>query len=399
MRVWIDGSSGARLRLPNTQDLDSREYWFNHLRLSLPRMEKTMMFFRHLRRFLRPHQASSEWTVVNRPDGSRVMLDRETVEYMQSQAPQPSQRSLDTMLEGAHGLRIIAGGASGGQPLGEKILLEIRDASTLADFRQHLRIVDGAAGHCMCHGDPTIELLDNSGKRAAVIGLHHGKAIRWNGWRDDAELVDGRGLLEWLAAHEVQYPLRKYLDSIQSRASAERAWQRWFAAMPPALRSLLTDQQDSIGMIIAVPSPSAATAEAETDQFAGPVTFDAERLLGVKHAIEEAYPDTVQRAEVLFEWYGKGNGAWTSFPAYEEIPEYLLIDVPFEQLLSALRGSSVPEPRLEGAARFFAGWTFAKKHSAKLTSIPPALRQQLLDQGLKTEEPDRRARAEIAFNR
>lgn len=356
-----------------------------------------MTFFRSLWTFLRPPEASSEWTAVQSPDGSRVVLDREALEYWHSQAPPPSQGSLDAVLEAAHSFRIIEGGASGGHPAGEKILLEVHDTSTLADFRQHLKIIDGPASHCMCYGDPTIEFLDNSGKRTAVVGLHHGRTIRWNGWKDDAELADGHGLLEWLARNGVEYPLREYLDSVQSKASAERAWQRWFAAMPRPLRSLLADQQDSIGMIIAVPTPSAATAEAEADQFAGPVTVDAERLLRVKHAIQEAYPDPVQRAEVLFEWYGSGKGAWTGFPAYEEIPEYLLMDVHFEQLLSALQDTSVPESRLEGAARFFAGWTFAKRRSSGLDRIPPALRQQLLNQSLKTGDTDRRERAERAF--
>lgn len=356
-----------------------------------------MKLFRSLWRFPRRDEASSEWTVVERPGGSRVILDGEALEYWQSQAPQPSQRSLNAILQSAHGFRIIEGGASGGQPLGEKILLELHDTSTVADFRQHLKIIDGPAGHCMCHGDPTIEFLDKAGKRTAVMGLHHGRAIRWNGWKDDAELADGPGLLEWLAGNGVEYPLREYLDSIQSQASAERSWQRWFAAMPLPLRSLLADQQDSIGMIIAVPILSAATAEGEGEQFAGPVTIDAERLLRAKHAIQEAYPDAVRRAEVLFEWYGRGKGAWTGFPAYEEIPEYLLMDVPFEQLLSALQDTAVPEPRLEGAARFFAGWTFAKGRSTELNRIPPALRQQLLNQSLKTGDTDRRERAERAF--
>jgi hypothetical protein len=360
---------------------------------------RSMKVFRQLWRFLKGQRPPSDWTVVQTPEGSRITLDRETVEYIQSEAPQPNQRSLDTMLELAKTVRVIEGGASAGRPLGKKILLEIGDASTLDDLRQLLRIIDRPAGHCMCHGNPAIEFLDKSGTRLAVIGLHHGNSIRWNAWKDDAELVDGFRLLEWLAAHGVQYPLQEHQASNQTRAIAEAAWERWFAAMPPCLRPLLADQREFIGMVIAVPSPPATPAATKIEEFAQPVTVDAERLVRVKHALEEEYPDNAQRAQVLFRWYGQGGGAWSSFAAYEEVPEYLLMDVAFDDVVLALQGPSLPQPLLEGAARFLAGWNVATRRSGELECLPAELRRRLLEHSLDTEDADRRARAEFAFRR
>jgi hypothetical protein len=194
--------------------------------------------FRKLRSYLTGRQPSSNWTVVENPNGPRVLFDQEMVEYLTSRAPEPTQQSLDTMIDRAHLVRVIEGGVSHGQPLGKKILLEDAGEETLSGLRQLLRIVEGAGGHCMCHGSPAMEFLDRAGRRLAVIGLHHGHLIRWSAWKHDAKLVDGYRLLEWLAVHGVHYPLQEYKDSQQRRAINEAAWQRWFAAMPSCLQPL-----------------------------------------------------------------------------------------------------------------------------------------------------------------
>jgi hypothetical protein len=251
----------------------------------------------------------------------------------------------------------------------------------------------------MCHGDPAIEFLDESGTRLAVIGLHHGRSIRWSAWKDDAELINGVGLLEWLAAQGVRYPLLEHQASKQTRAIAEETWKRWVAAMPPCLRPLLAAQREFIGMVIALPSPPAIPAATQIEEFSQPVTLDAARLERVKHVLQGEYPDNVQRARVLFRWYGQGGGAWSCFAAYEEVPEYLLMDVPFDDVVRALQGPSLPKSLLEGASRFLAGWNFATRRRAELRSLSAELRQRLLEHSLDSEDADRRARAELAFRR
>ena len=39
-----------------------------------------------------------------------------------------------------------------------------------------------------------LELTSAHGERLAVLGVHHGVAIRWSAWKDDATLVDGQAL-------------------------------------------------------------------------------------------------------------------------------------------------------------------------------------------------------------
>jgi hypothetical protein len=84
------------------------------------------------------------------------------VEYIQSQ--EPTQQSLDSMLDCAHAFRVIEGGVSRGQPLGTNVLIEGHDEKMLTDLREFLQIA-GPTGSCFCHGDLGIEFLDESGNR------------------------------------------------------------------------------------------------------------------------------------------------------------------------------------------------------------------------------------------
>ena len=47
-------------------------------------------------------------------------------------------------------------------------------------YRSKMRIVEDPStfGHCMCLGDPAIELYEKR-KKVATIGFHHGRSIRW----------------------------------------------------------------------------------------------------------------------------------------------------------------------------------------------------------------------------
>jgi hypothetical protein len=309
----------------------------------------------------------------------------------------PSQQSLDRMLKRAHSFRVIEGGVSPhGRPLINLTLYETSDEKMLADLRHFLRIVDGPAGHCMCHGDTAIELRDKLGGCLATIGVHHGMSIRWSAWKDDAALVDGYSLLEFLAV-VIQYPLDIYLGCQNDRTAEEADWKRWLAAMPLCLQPLLADEGDTFAGYVAYQPPAGSHSPQDMTTPAHGLT--RERWIQVRQALQDAYPDNVRRSQVLFQWLGRGGGLWSGFAVYERVPEMLLMDMPIEDLLRALHGPSLPQALLEGAARFLAGWTFATQRGAELDLLPADLRQQLLKHSLQTEDPDKRARARAAFQR
>ena len=143
---------------------------------------------------------------VEHPRRPRVLVDEAMLAYLRSNAPEPSQAALEEVLVRSRRVRVFRGGAVAGKPLKEEVVLDTDEVEAISSLREALRITDGPAGHCMCHGDMTIELMEPSGSRLAVIGVHHGRTIRWNEWKDDAELIERGRLLDWLTRHGVAYP-------------------------------------------------------------------------------------------------------------------------------------------------------------------------------------------------
>jgi hypothetical protein len=146
--------------------------------------------------------------------GGAAQTEGKMVEYIQRQ--EPTQRSLDTMLERVHSFRVIERGVSGGRPLGKKILLEGSDEKILTELRHFLQIV-GPQDMCFCDGHLALEFLDESGNRLAAISVQHRSAIRWSEWTRDATLADAFGLLKWLAANGVEFPLFRNLKETDSQ--------------------------------------------------------------------------------------------------------------------------------------------------------------------------------------
>jgi hypothetical protein len=191
---------------------------------------------------------------------------------------------------------------------------------------------------------PTLELLNVDGSRLALLGLHHGRAIRWKQWEGDAILVDGRVLLEWLAERDVGEPLSEFQKEEEGERQRKEAWGNWVNAMPLYLRAL----------------PDETFLEVmRTDDWTSLLT-----------AAAEAYPDMRERISTLFEWYAKGTGKWNSYPAWEQWAECLLLRFPQASLVDAAASPSLTESGLEGAARLFAGTTFQPDSRERVAHMP-----------------------------
>ena len=125
-----------------------------------------------------------------------------------SRLDNPSQASLDLILQKTDRVRVFAGGECKGKPITRIILLDSKDPAILAALRDALCIEEDpdSLGHDMCFGDPTIELLSGN-KRLAVLGFHHARAVRFDkAWKFDAALKDGWRLVEWFAANGIKEP-------------------------------------------------------------------------------------------------------------------------------------------------------------------------------------------------
>jgi hypothetical protein len=300
-----------------------------------------------------------------------MLVDEITLDYLHSSAPDPTQESLDAVLRKTGRVRVFGGGAIGGKPLTHDTLIDTGDPDSIAALKVALRIVDGGDDHCMCVGDPTIELLDNRSRRLAIISSHHGHDIRWNVWKDDARLIDGRSLLQWLADRNVAYPLEEYEEAARQGVEAEAEWQRRVEAMPPAVRPFADQNRNFVG--------------------------ERTNLSPIRSALVGAYPDSALCARALFAWFGSGAGPWSIFPAYETFAEEMLMEIPMGELLRALDMPELTAPELEGAARLFAGWGFHERREADLTSLPAPAKARLLAHIRQSTDVDKQSRARRVF--
>lgn len=222
----------------------------------------------------------------------------------------------------------------------------------------------------MCFGGPTLEMLSAERTRLALLGVHHGLAIRWNRWKDDARLIDGRSLLEWLSQRGVVEPLRRFEAQQALQRQSERDLDRWVAAMPSALAPIWSGALGQFGDVDIVP---------------------------LRAALERGLPDEGERILALLEWFGSGAGPWSGFPSYEQAADDLLLGHSTARIIEAVESTRLSPAQVEGAARFFAGWSFGQQRPHDLRELPDALRKALWDHVKDTQDDDKRIRATRAF--
>jgi hypothetical protein len=250
------------------------------------------------------------------------------------------------------------------------ILFTSTEAKDIAEFNDALTVIppDGLS-HCMCDGTPAVRLYRGDTELALVTN-HHGHAVRCSLWDSDAELVDCEKWLRWFDERNLPQP-RKEVEAAKVRAEESRArYTRWLSAMPTCVR--------------------AAWEQAKHDPM-GPECHH------FRQPLADGFPNVRQRIRVLYGWNGSGAGPWSGYPAYESIAEELLLDFPTPDLVAAAQMDDLTDAEIEGAARLFASWNFAKKRPDDLQRLPLALKQTLLEHARRSTNEDNVRRAERAF--
>lgn len=316
---------------------------------------------------------SQDAFVPIRDENGRVtgIMDQVTAEYLASQAPAPTQQSIDSLLQRVTRVRIvpfetILQGASI-----QRTLLDTSDPASLASFRDCFAIVEDPVtfGHCMCPGNPHIELYAGE-ELVATLGYHHGFAIRWDAWKSDAVLKEPERLLDWMSARGVEGPRHEVEAARHSAEESRRLTEWWLEAMPECLRPYWE----------------------QMDQERDP---ELHRLL--LEALQNAIPTAEEQVLTLFGWFGSGEGPWSGFPVYESVPEQLLLYYPTPFLVDVLTRLTLTERQWRGAARYFEWWELAHRKKKDLAMLSTELKQHLLQAARSTGIPSNVQRAERAF--
>jgi hypothetical protein len=272
----------------------------------------------------------------------------------------PGNADLDVLFGGATRARFSEHPTRVTRSETPRTLLEVGSIE-LASLREVMQLADGPGPHCMCLGDMVLSFEDESGRAIETITLHHGQTLRWTGhWEwSDAAFADADAFIDWLAARGVP----EYVDQ---RAAANAAGQqqridreRWLAAAPSILREPLAELEiDAMGL------PRRLT-HAELDAV-------LDRLRGDPPGAD------ADVASSLLHWFGRGAGPWSGFPAYESLPELLLIRLGTDAVLGSIADHELPESQLAGLARYFGSYDLHRTRRSDPQKLPDPLRARLL---------------------
>lgn len=278
--------------------------------------------------------------------------------------------ALDDVLGRAHTVRVSLVGGDGTDT---GLRVDLSDPVESARLGKAMAVGSLPGFRCMCLGDVRFEMADRSGGPLAVVVLHHGETLRWERWESDAVLADGRLLLAWLDGHGMPEPMRQY-EADRRRADARAAEERdWLAAMP-AGPAAAADRMLDLSRTGGRPSP--------------------ELLAELTERLRQSYADPVERVLALLSWYGSGSGRCSGFPVHEGVPGELLGRVPIADLVAALLDAGARERHDAGAVRHLAGWKSRPHQERDVAALPEPLRERLLAHARRSEDADKRGRAE-----
>lgn len=310
-------------------------------------------------------------------------------------------------LAGATRLRVRAGGLCHRNQASEKTLLDTTDIARIRALIEGIQIDARRSGFsCGCCGHPSLEFFQGD-KVVAEVGFHHGRGLRWKGWPGDGALTDESSsfVVQWMADNGINDPREEVEASRKAKEKSRAAMERWTAAMPPALRLVWGSKSPRWrNGVVAIPRDPPARSDATPSKGTGDPLVSpgldrsgVESLEAFQSALLEALPDKSARILALLAWYSAGEGSWSGFPSYELIAETMLLQYSTEDIIAAADVPTLTEQQTEGAARYFAGWGFAVHRRGELKLLPPALRGHLLEHTSKSEDEDRRHRAQRAF--
>lgn len=261
--------------------------------------------------------------------------------------------------------RVIEGGVADGVALGERVALELGGEDAKQLLKQLRVVLPVEPFHCMCLGDWGVELYVRD-RRVVTIGLHHGRSLRVDGWRSDAMLADGEGLLRFLAERGLAEPLAAFEEDRRTGERFAKARERWLAAVPPEIAPVLASLEGH--------GPGRHLRPGEPDVVAALAKMNAP-------------------ARSLLRWYGSALGPWSGFPSYETVAEALLKELGVEPVIAAAEETS-DESELFAAARFI-GRFDAPPKERRLLSAELAARLRAVTDRLGDDDARKRIAAAL----
>ncbi len=175
--------------------------------------------------------------------------------------------ALVTATAGANSVRVRTGGTCHRHIEDEAVLFELTGAAEVRALLDRIAIDEPSSGeHCLCCGDPSIEITDGANRIAVTLGMHHGRRLRWpGGWPGDGELTGAAAtaVCRWLADHGHPESLHQLEDPARIAEGKRRLLARYRALVPLNVAAGLTTVDSYDEARIAMDRLQEAPARAE----------------------------------------------------------------------------------------------------------------------------------------
>jgi hypothetical protein len=233
------------------------------------------------------------------------------------------ETSLRRAVQGCDRIRVRSGGTCHRDVESEKTLVDSRDRSVIRALVVAIEIDDArSGGGCMCCGEPTFEFYRGE-KLLAMVGFHHGQALRWDGgeWEGDGALTpeSAERICRWLAARGVKGPL----EELEEARARERA---------------MAERIARIGRILPAAARKAFLETRSRDQG--------------RAVLASVGDDPVERTRIWFRLFGCHEGRWSRYAPPDRVVEQLLEKAAPAALGEALESLGDDAWARNGAARF-----------------------------------------------
>jgi hypothetical protein len=289
------------------------------------------------------------------------MVDQETLRFLRSPNPPPSNADLDLVFRQASHVHYMES-IMEGRTRSFQMRHAFSNAAVLAALRTALQIREGPNDHLMSSGEMRFDFFDGEESIAQIELVTI--VLRWSDrWMGDAGLVNPRALSAILKANchpKLDDSLNRMEESARVASDAHQSWLRtWIPATPPGLGELA----EALSWEVFAPEPKTRPA--------------ALSILAAR------YPTTEIQILALLAWFGHGVGPWSGCPAVEMAPQFLLESFSAEQVLSALRIGPLTRQQLEGACRFVTRYVQKPNQPTKVLLInaikSSVIREHLLE--------------------
>lgn len=272
---------------------------------------------------------------------SNEIVDELTVKTFTSTAPNPTQESLNKILDQVDRIKVLGCGMYIDKAQDEKkVLIDTASAADITSFKLCMQISEDpkSFNHCMCLGYPTIALLCKD-KLIALIGCQHGRAIRWSQWHWDAALKEPKRLAVWFADKGFPGQLKEVLEAEKAAAPYIHAWETWRAECPPCLALKDRSEADHLaqfgtdGLRTAQPGPA------------------PKELIPCTSAISKNYTTHKEAIWALLKWAGHDTVLEDNSYPYERLPDRLLDTYSLAEIVEVIGKTDDPAV-LDGAIRY-----------------------------------------------